>query len=80
MSGEMDPIAYWESLPESPLRIVAIQILNIPASSAPVERVFSLCGNICTSTRVNMAPGLLAALVRAKYNMRDDLDEDCMDV
>ena len=76
MSGEMDPIAYWKSLPESPLRIVAIQILNIPASSAPVEWVFSLCGNICTSTSVNTAPDLLAALVRAKY----DLDEDCTDV
>ena len=27
-----------------------------------------------------MAPDLLAALVRAKYNMRDDLDEDCMEM
>ena len=38
MSGEMDLIAYWKSQPETPLRIVALQILNVPASSAPVER------------------------------------------
>ena len=45
MSGEMDLIAYWKSQPETPLRIVALQILNVPASSAPVERIFSMCGN-----------------------------------
>ena len=45
MSGEMDLIAYWKSQPETPLRIVALQILNVPASSAPVERFFSMCGN-----------------------------------
>ena len=79
LSEEVDPIAYWKSLPESPLRIVTIQILNV-TSSAPVERDCSLCGNICTSTRVSMAPDLLTALVRAKYNIRGNLDEDCMDV
>jgi hypothetical protein len=77
MSGEMDAVAYWKSQPDSALKIVAIQILNVPAASAPVERVFSLCGNICTATRTSMGPDLLAAIVRAKFNARDEMDSDC---
>ena len=58
MSGEMDLVAYWKSQPETPLRIVALQILNVPASSAPVERIF------CSVWK----------------HLRDDLDEDCMEM
>ena len=68
MTADVDPIAYWKSQPPSALTVVAIQILNVTASSAPVERVFSLCGNICTDTRTRMGPDLLSALVRAKFN------------
>ena len=42
MSGEMEPIAYWKAQPKSPLRIMSLQILNVPASSAPVEHIFSV--------------------------------------
>ena len=68
MTPDQDPVAYWKAQPTSAFTIVAIQILNVPASSAPVERVFSLCGNICTDTRTRMGPDLLSALVRAKFN------------
>ena len=54
MTADADPIAYWKSQPPSALTVVAIQILNVTASSAPVERVFSLCGNICIDTRTHM--------------------------
>ena len=54
------------------LRIIATQILNVTASSAPVERVFSVTGNICTATRTSMSPDLLSALARAKHNGVDE--------
>ena len=41
-SGEVDPIAYWEPLLESPLRIAAIQIPNVPASTSLWNGTFSL--------------------------------------
>lgn len=68
MSLDLDPLAYWKSLPTSSLSIIAIQILGVTASSAPVERVFSAAGRVCTPLRSSMAPDLLSAFVRAKYN------------
>ena len=62
MTPDQDPVAYWKAQPTSAFTIVAIQILNVPASSAQVERVFSPCGNICTDTRTRMGPDLLSAL------------------
>jgi hypothetical protein len=77
MSFDIDPVAYWKSQPISALSIVAIQILTVPASSAPVERIFSMTGNSCTSTRTSMGADLLSALARAKFNSAEDkyLDE-----
>ena len=66
-----------QAQPLSALSMIAILILNVPASSVPVERVFSLCGNVCTDTRTKMTPDLLSALVRAKfknYNKNQQLD------
>ena len=68
LSAVLDPLAYWKGMELSPLSAVAIQILSVPASSAPVERIFSTCGLFCSSKRTRMKPDLLAALVRAKYN------------
>ena len=73
MSVDVDPLAYWKSQAPSALQIVAIQILNTTASSAPVERIFSMCGNMCTSQRTSMSPDLLSALARAKFNGEYDL-------
>ena len=68
LSAVLDPLVYWRAMEISPLSVIAIQILGVPASSAPVERIFSTCGLICTSRRTRMKPDLLSALVRAKYN------------
>ena len=78
MSGEMDLIAYWKSQPETPLRIVAFQILNVPAPSA-LWSAFFLCVVTFAHPHEQTWPPL-AALVRAKYNIQDDLDEDCMEM
>ena len=47
---------------------VALQILAVPASSAPVERIFSHAGLILLAKRTKMKDDLLSALVKAKYN------------
>lgn len=46
LAEHVDPISYWESMTqEYPLiSSVALDILSIPASSAPIERVFSTAG------------------------------------
>jgi hypothetical protein len=76
---EVPPLQYWKDQPPSLLRIVAIQVLSVTASSAPVERMFSSAGNICTDSRTSMLPDLLSALMRAKYNNQDE-EEGVQDV
>ena len=69
LSMSLDPSAYWKSQPKSALQIVALMHLATPASSAPVERIFSHAGLICTPKRTSMKDDLLSALVKAKYNV-----------
>ena len=68
MSEELDPLQFWTSQPPTPLQKVAVQKLVTPASSAPVERIFSHAGLICSARRTRMKDDLLSALVKAKYN------------
>jgi hypothetical protein len=68
LQPNLDASAYWKTLPRSPLQVVALMILAVPASSAPVERVFSHSGLICSSKRTSMKDDLLSAFVKAKYN------------
>ena len=68
MSEELDPLQFWTSQPPTPLQKAAVQILVTPASSAPVERIFSHAGLICSARRTRMKDDLLSALVKAKYN------------
>ena len=46
LSAVLDPLVYWRAMEISPLSVIAIQILGVPASSAPVKRIFSTCGLI----------------------------------
>jgi hypothetical protein len=68
LSPSLDASAYWISEPKSALQMVALMILAVPASSAPVERIFSHSGLICSPKRTSLKDDLLAALVKAKYN------------
>ena len=68
LSLDIDPSAYWLSQPKSALALVALTHLVVPASSAPVERIFSHAGLICTPKRTGIKDDLLSALVCAKYN------------
>ena len=56
-----DPIAYWSNS-LSMLKIVALEILSVPASSAPVERVFSRAGRIISPLRSRLSPHHLELL------------------
>ncbi|KHN72444.1 hypothetical protein Tcan_12811 [Toxocara canis] len=52
----VNPIAYWETEKKvhRSLKAVALRVLSIPASSAPVERVFSQAGIITGGRRLRM--------------------------
>ena len=50
------------------LRRVALQFLSVPASSAPVERVFSTGGHILSARRGSMAADTLTSLMVLKCN------------
>ena len=68
LSTDVDPLALWKARPLSKFTIAAVQVLGVLDSSAPVERVFSQSGLVCTAKRTRMKPDLLSAIMRAKYN------------
>ena len=53
ISEDTDPIEFWLSSAHSYPKLfdVATDILSVPASSAPVERVFSVSGDACRGKR-----------------------------
>ena len=64
---QMDSLAYWRGK-QGVLSKAALQILAVPASSAPMERIFSHAGLILTAKWTRMKDDLLWVLVKAKYN------------
>ena len=44
-------------------------MLNIPSSSASIERFFSICGVICTQRRGNMDPDTIIKRSMLKVNV-----------
>lgn len=67
---ESDPLTYW-SLNEVRLPTMsklAIQYLALPASSAPVERLFSIAGKVFRPDRCNMSDKNFQALMFVKCN------------
>lgn len=51
------------------LSIVARQLLNIPASSAFIERFFSICGVVCTQRRGRMDEDMIIKRSMLKVNL-----------
>lgn len=70
LAENVDPLSYWENqLQEYPLiSSVALDILTIPASSAPIERVFSTAGEYTTGKRNRLADSNLEREVMLKRN------------
>ena len=70
LAESVDPLAFWESLmQEYPLiSSVALDILTIPASSAPIERVFSTAGESTTGKRNRLADQNLEREILLKKN------------
>ena len=55
------------------LSTLAVKLLNIPSTSACIERYFSICGIICNKRNGNMKPELIIqrALLRANHILLD---------
>ena len=67
---ESCPLAWWKKNEiEFPLlSVVAKEILSIPASSAPSERVFSKLGRLYTKERLSMSGDLADACLFLSFN------------
>ena len=63
---------YWyRKYLESPLIAdLAGIFLNIPASSAFIERYYSICGNVCKARAGNMTPKIIEARSFLKSNIK----------
>ena len=70
LAEHADPISYWEGMmQEYPLiSSVALDILSIPASSAPIERVFSTAGESTIGKRNRLADHNLEREIILKKN------------
>ena len=68
LKASVDVLPYWLKKPDSELKRLALQILSTPASSAPVERVFSKAGLVITPLRGKTKGDLLEAILKHKYN------------
>jgi hypothetical protein len=65
-----DPLAYWKSQQcNCPgLAQLAIRFLNVPASSSPVERLFSIAGNVFTPNRCALKDNTFQCLMFIRCN------------
>jgi hypothetical protein len=55
------------------IRRLAMMLNNIPASSAYIERHFSICGAICNQRRSNMTPEQ-RALIKANMGLLEQMN------
>ena len=64
-----NPLAYWASNTTYPtLAAVAKVVYSVPASSAPVERVFNHCGLFFTCKRTKLTSDKLEKLIFMNCN------------
>ena len=70
LSDSVDPITFWveqeQTYPQ--LSLLAIDILMIPSSSAPVERIFSMVGESTSSKRDRLSDSNLEREVLMRKN------------
>ena len=71
---------FWkENIKEFPLLSeLALILLNIPASSAFIERFYSICGNVCKPRAGNMTPKLIIerSFLKSNIHILDSLSRD----
>jgi hypothetical protein len=74
------PHMYWNNLmlfkSTSALAQIAVRILSIPASSAAVERSFSIQGNLHTKSRNRLSEDNVDKLMRIKWCLDDEEQKD----
>uniref|UniRef100_A0A915DQW7 BED-type domain-containing protein n=2 Tax=Ditylenchus dipsaci TaxID=166011 RepID=A0A915DQW7_9BILA len=71
-SSGIDPLKWWANLMNTSVKqiaIFAIDVLSIPATSAPIERVFSQAGLACAKHRNRTSFNLLNAQLIVYCNM-----------
>ena len=79
LDDAMDPLEFWVSVEKQfpLLSMIASDILVIPASSAPIERVFSTSGESCMGKRNQLSGKNLEREVLLKKNkelLREELE------
>ena len=62
-----NPISYWHNS-ESLLKSTALEILSVPASSAPVERMFTKAGKLLSPLRSSLSSEMLEKLLLISMN------------
>lgn len=64
---DIKPITYWSECKKTQLSTLALQLMSVPCSSAPVERLFSKAGVILSSRRSRLSSEKLEKLVFIKF-------------
>lgn len=64
----IDPLKFWIQKDRTQLTIVALRLLSVPCSSAPVERLFSKAGIILSKRRTRTASSKLEKLIFLKHH------------
>ena len=67
LQPNINPIQFWVQS-TSPLKSIALEILCVPASSAPVEKVFSRAGRYLSPLRSCLSPSHLETLMLVSYS------------
>ena len=63
---DVEPVKYWAQRKTTPLSKLALQLLSIPRSSAPVERLFSKAGIVLSQRRSRIGSSKLEKLIFLK--------------
>ena len=66
LSADEDPIKFWTNRERTPVTVLALRLLSIPCSSAPVERLFSKAGIVLSKRRTHTASSKLEKLIFLK--------------